>query len=75
MMPYSRATLFEACTFLGQLLETHGEFDDMLLRWELDGSIPELTGAISDRLRKFFILLRDNPEMEFDGRLVWESYS
>jgi len=71
-MPYSRATLFEACTFLGQFLETHGEFEDMLLRWELDGFIPELTGSIADRLRKFFILLRDNPQMQSDGRLIWE---
>ncbi|SRR5229473_1223751 len=69
-MPYSRATLFEACTFLGQFLETHGEFDDILLRWELDGFIPELTGTVPDRLRKFFTVLRDNPDIQFDGRLI-----
>jgi len=64
--------VFEACTFLGQMFEYHGDLDDLLLRWELDGFIGELRGTVRDRLRSFFIVLRDNPELEFDGRLVRE---
>jgi hypothetical protein len=71
-MAYSRATVFEACTFLGRYFENHGELDDILLRWELDGFVPELHGTIADRFRRFFILIRDNPVIQYDGRYVRE---
>lgn len=35
-MPFPRAVIFEACNFLGSALGYHGEFEDLLLRWELD---------------------------------------
>ena len=44
-MAFSRSTLFEACTFLGRVFGYHGQFEDMVLRWELD-NLEERTGSI-----------------------------
>jgi len=35
-MPAPRAVIFEACDFLGSAVGYHGEFEDTVLRWELD---------------------------------------
>jgi hypothetical protein len=71
-MAFSRATLFEACTFLGQILEEDWVFDNMLLRWELDDLRMDLLGSIPERFQRLFLFLRDEPAVQFDGRLIWE---
>jgi hypothetical protein len=68
-MPFSRGTLFTACSFLGEVIEHHGDIDDMMLRWELD-DLAVRNGGIRDRCRRIFLFLRDNSEVEFDGRLI-----
>src|SRR6266849_817692 len=68
-MPFSRGTLFAACTFLGEVIEYHGTIDDMMLRWELD-DLAVRNAGIRDRCRNLFLVLRDNPEVEFEGRLI-----
>lgn len=68
-MAFSRSTLFEACTFLGRVFGYHGQFEDMVLRWELD-NLEERSGSIAERCRNLFRFLRDNPDVEFDGRLI-----
>src|SRR5215469_5465117 len=68
-MPFPRAVIFEACTFLGNVIGYHGDFEDMVLRWELD-ELERRGGAIHQRCRELFRFLRDNPEVRFDGQLI-----
>ena len=68
-MPFPRAVIFEACTFLGNAIGYHGDFEDMVLRWELD-ELERQGGAIHQRCRELFRFLRDNPEVRFDGQLI-----
>ena len=68
-MPYPRSVIFEACQFLGRTVGYHGEFEDLVLRWELD-ALAEHDGAIHQRFRGLFVYLRDNPESRYDSELI-----
>lgn len=68
-MPYSRAVVFEACTFLGAAVQSHGTFEDLVLRWELD-HLETRDGAIHQRFRRLFRHLRDYPDASYEGRLL-----
>src|SRR6266850_3031345 len=68
-MPFPRAVIFEACSFLGDVLGYHGAFEDLVLRWELD-QLEQRDGAIHQRCRELFRVLRDNPDLQHDGQLV-----
>jgi hypothetical protein len=68
-MPFPRAVIFEACAFLGQTIQYHGDFEDIMLRWELD-DLAVAHGAIHQRCRALFLFLRDNPEVQHEGRLI-----
>ena len=35
-MAFPRPIILEACNFLGSTIGYHGEFEDLVLRWELD---------------------------------------
>lgn len=69
-MPYPRSVILEACILLGNNLRYHGEFEDMVLRWELDRLADDAGLPISTRCRNLFRYLRDNPEARIDGRLI-----
>lgn len=69
-MPYPRSVVFEAFTLLGLRIRYHGEFEDMVLRWELDQLADAAGLAITARCRNLFRFLRDNPEARFEGRLI-----
>jgi len=69
-MAFPRAVIFEACNFLGTAVTYHGEFDDLVLRWELDQLEPRNGQAIHQRFRRLFLYLRDNPEATYAGRLI-----
>src|SRR5437016_6122648 len=69
-MPFPRPVIFEACTFLGGAISYHGEFEDMVLRWELDQFEARNGQAVHQRFRNLFRFLRDNPEVCYDGRLL-----
>ena len=59
-MPYPRSVILEACLLLGIKLGYHGEFEDMVLRWELD-QLADASGlAIHARCRNLFRYVRDN---------------
>jgi hypothetical protein len=66
-MPFPRAVILEACTFLGSKLRFHGEFEDLALRWELDQLADQDGVAIHHRCRNLFRYLRDSPEATFEG--------
>jgi len=68
-LPCPRAVIFEAGTFLGTAVPSHGEFEDLVLRWELD-HLAEKAGAIHQRFRVLFLYLRDTSGARFDGRLL-----
>jgi hypothetical protein len=68
-MPFPRSVIFEACTFLGDTIQYHGDLEDMLLRWELD-ELEARNGSIQQRCRWLFRFLRDNPEVQHDGQLI-----
>jgi hypothetical protein len=68
-LPFPRSVVYEACNFLGAALGYHGEFEDLVLRWELD-QFDSRTGAIHQRCRELFRFLRDNPGASYDGRLI-----
>lgn len=55
---------------LGVNLRYHGEFEDMVLRWELDQLADAAGLGIAARCRNLFRYLRDNPEARIDGRLL-----
>lgn len=69
-MPFPRAVVFEACNFLGGAVGYHGEFEDMVLRWELDQFEARNGQAVHQRFRRLFQYLRDNPNARHDGRLI-----
>jgi hypothetical protein len=69
-MPYPRTVVLEACLLLGNNLNYHGTFEDMVLRWELDQLADAAGLAITARCRNLFRYLRDNPEARSDGRLI-----
>jgi hypothetical protein len=69
-MPFPRSILFEACAFLGDAVGYHGEFEDLVLRWELDTLAVRGGEPIHARFRKLFMYLRDHPEASHDGRLI-----
>jgi len=69
-MPFPRPVIFEACNFLGSAAEYHGEFEDLVLRWELDQFEARNGQAVHQRFRNLFRHLRDNPEARYDGRLL-----
>src|SRR5437868_2587765 len=69
-MPYPRPVIFEACDFLGSVMQYHGDFEDMVLRWELDQFDARNGQAVHQRIRNLFRYLRDNPEARYDGRLL-----
>lgn len=68
-MPFPRSVIFEACNFLGTAIGYHGEFEDLVLRWELD-QFEARSGAIHQRFRDLFRFLRDNPAASYEGRLI-----
>ena len=47
----------------------HGEFEDLVLRWELD-QFEARNGAVHQRCRDLFRFLRDNPQASYEGRLI-----
>ena len=67
-MPFPRAVVFEACTFLGTAVGYHGEFEDLVLRWELDQLEDRNGQAVHQRFRELFRYLRDNPDATYEGR-------
>lgn len=69
-MPFPRPVIFEACNFLGGAIGYHGEFEDMVLRWELDQFEARNGQAVHQRFRNLFRFLRDNPDARYDGRLL-----
>ena len=69
VVPFPRSVIFEACNFLGAALGYHGEFEDLVLRWELD-QFEARTGAVHQRCRDLFRFLRDNPQASYEGRLI-----
>ena len=69
-MPFPRSVIFEACNFLGSAVGYHGEFEDMVLRWELDHLVARNGQAVHQRFRNLFRHLRDNPDARHDGRLL-----
>jgi len=68
-MPFPRSVIFEACFFLGNTIQYQGGLEDMLLRWELD-ELEARNGSIQQRCHWLFLFLRDNPEVQHDGRLI-----
>ena len=69
-MAFPRPIIFEACNFLGSTIGYHGEFEDLVLRWELDELDARNGQAIHQRFRNLFRFLRDNPEARYDERLL-----
>ena len=69
-MPFPRAVIFEACNFLGSAVGYHGEFEDLVLRWEFDHLEARNGQAVHQRFRNLFRYLRDNPDARHDGRLL-----
>jgi hypothetical protein len=69
---FSRTTLLEACNLLGQHLSYHGQYDDLMLQWELDTLADDREGTIRQRFRNLFIYLRDHPDAAHDGRFVMD---
>ena len=69
-MAFPRPIIFEACNFLGSTIGYHGEFEDLVLRWELDELDARNSQAIHQRFRNLFRFLRDNPEARYDERLL-----
>lgn len=67
-MPFPRTVIHEACSCLGAILY-HGDFEDLVLRWGID-KLDVRSGAVHQRCRDLFRYLRDNPQAEYDGRLV-----
>lgn len=67
MARFSRRTLFEACGLLGRSMQYHGQFEDLMYRWELDDYAENSAGAIHQRWRQVFRHLKDNPEAAYDG--------
>ena len=69
-MPFPRPVIFDACNFLGSAVGYHGEFEDLVLRWELDQFEARNGQAVHQRFRNLFRHLRYNPEARYDGRLL-----
>jgi hypothetical protein len=69
-MAFPRPVIFEACTFLGNVIEYHGRFEDLILRWELDQFEARQGQAIHQRFRNLFRYVRDNPDVTCEGRLI-----
>ena len=69
-MPFSRSVLLEACNFLKSVIGYHGDFEDLVLLWELDQLDARNGQALHQRFRDLFRFLRDNPETRRDERLL-----
>ena len=69
-MSFPRSVVFEACSFLGSAIGYHGEYEDLVLRWELDELEARNGQAIHQRFRNLFRYLRDNPDATHEGRLL-----
>ena len=69
-MPFSRSVIFEACGFLKSVIDYHGDFEDLVLLWELDQLDARNGQALHQRFRDLFRFLRDNPETQRDERLL-----
>lgn len=68
-MPFPRDVVFEACNFLGEVIQFHGAFEDCILRWGLD-QLDKRDGAVHQRFRGLFRFIRDNPDAQHDGRPI-----
>ena len=69
-MPFSRSVILEACNFLKSVTSYHGEFEDLVLLWELDQLDAHNGQTLPKRFRDLFRFLRDNPETRRDERLL-----
>jgi hypothetical protein len=70
MAQFSRTTLYEAYLVLNSRIQYHGEFEDLMYKWELDQFAEQAAGAIHVRLRQVFRHLKDNPDAKYDGRFL-----
>lgn len=70
MAQFSRTTLFKAYQALSSSIQFHGEFEDLMYRWEMDQFAEHSAGAIHVRMRQVFRHLKDNPDLEYDGHCL-----
>lgn len=70
MAKFSRTTLFEAYQILNSRIQYHGDFEDLMYKWELDNFAEQAAGAIHVRLRQVFRHLKDNPDASHDGHFL-----
>ena len=69
-MPFSRSVILEACNFFKSVIGYHGDFEDLVLLWELDQLDARNGQALHERFRNLFRFLRDNPDTRRDERLL-----
>jgi hypothetical protein len=69
-MPFPRSVIYEAQAYLGFVVGSHYDVDDIFLRWELDQFDQRREGGIRGRFRDFFRFLQANPQTAFEGRLL-----
>jgi hypothetical protein len=70
MAKFSRTTLYEAYQVLSSHIQYHGDFEDLMYKWELDQFAEHPAGAIHVRLRQVFRHLKDNPAAKYDSRFL-----
>ena len=51
-------------------IQYHGDFEDLMYKWELDQFAEQAAGAIHVRLRQVFRYLKDNPEVRHQGEFL-----
>ena len=70
MPKFSRTTLYEAYMMLSSRIQYHGDFDDLMYKWELDHFAEQSSGAIHVRLRQVFRYLKDNPDAKCNDNFL-----
>src|SRR5712692_828931 len=70
MAKFSRTALYEAYQVLNTCIQYHGDFDDLMYKWELDRFAEQPAGAIQVRLRQVFRHLKDNPDAKHNGHFL-----